>query len=158
MRIQEIMSQPAVTCSSTDTLSRAAELMWKHDCGAVAVTDKDGKLVGVVTDRDACISAFTQGKALHQVPVTLAMSKQIYSAKAEDSLGAAEHLMRGKKIRRLPVVDAAGKPVGMISMNDLTRLASGSRKSAVEHEVLAVLASIGEHRPASSSLPATAKS
>ncbi len=146
MRILEIMSKPAITCRATDTLGRAAELMWTNDVGAVAVTDDGGTALGMITDRDLCMSAFTQSKPLHELPVSGAMSKQLFACHADDSLGAAEQQMRLKKVRRLPVVDDQGRPIGMVSMNDLTRLASSSRKSAVEHEVLEVLASIGEHR------------
>ena len=46
------MSPPVLTCRLTDSLSTAAQLMWEQDCGSIPVTDDEGRLVGIVTDRD----------------------------------------------------------------------------------------------------------
>ena len=119
MRVQDLMSQPAVTCHVNDSLATAAKLMWDRDCGAIAVVRDDGKLTGVITDRDICMAAYTQGKPLEEMLVHSAMAIHVATVSPTQRLGEAEELMAERQVRRLPVVDQDGKPVGMISMNDL---------------------------------------
>jgi CBS domain-containing protein len=129
MQIQDIMSRPAITCRATDTLHTAARLMWDEDCGAIAVTDDAGKLVGIVTDRDICMSTFTRGQAPQQIMVADAMAKQVYSCTGNDSVSAAERLMSEYQIRRVPIVDDDDRPIGLLSLNDITRHVATSSSS-----------------------------
>jgi CBS domain-containing protein len=119
MRVQDLMSQPVVTCHVTDSLNTAARLMWDRDCGAVAVVSDDGTLVGMLTDRDICMAAYTQGRLLVEIPVNTAMAKQVFSAQPDQKLGEVEQLMADNKVHRIPVVDGDGKPIGLLSLNDL---------------------------------------
>src|SRR5262245_6101900 len=64
MEVREIMSTDLETCRADDTLDRAARLMWEHDCGVVPVVDHEGTAVGMITDRDICMAAYTQGRPL----------------------------------------------------------------------------------------------
>lgn len=93
--------------------------MWDHDCGALPVVNDDGKVTGMITDRDVCMAALTQGRALHELLANLAMAKAVVAVRGEDSLDDAEQLMAKHQVHRLPVVDAQGCPVGMLSLNDL---------------------------------------
>jgi CBS domain-containing protein len=93
--------------------------MLEHDCGVILAVREDGKLAGVITDRDICIAAYTEGKALDQILVNAVMAKRVLLVRPDDKLGEAVHVMTQNQIRRLPVVDAAGKPVGVLSLNDL---------------------------------------
>jgi CBS domain-containing protein len=121
MQIRKIMSTPPVTCREGDTLNRPAQLMWEHDCGVIPVTDGDGKLVGMITDRDICMAAYTQGRALPEIPVVDAMTTQVYSCRPDESIEAAEGLMRDNQIRRVPIVDDTRRLVGLVSLHDLAR-------------------------------------
>jgi CBS domain-containing protein len=156
MRIHEIMTQPPVTCRDSDTVARAAELMWQNDCGTIPVVNEENRPIGMITDRDCCMSAYTQGRALHEIPVTSAMSKQVFSCTSDDSVDQAEKLMSDKKVRRLPVVNDGGQIVGVVSVNDLARYASGNKKSSTEHEVLMTFAQIGQP-PSGSGRPSVSK-
>lgn len=148
MRIEQLMSKPAVTCSQDDSLNTAAQRMWEHDCGAVPVVGDDGTVVGLLTDRDICMAAYTQGKPLQAIPVSRAMAKQVFSCHPDDSIEAAERLMTDKKIRRLPVVDGEGRPVGVLSLNDVARDAAGSQAgNGAQREVARTLAAICQPRP-----------
>jgi CBS-domain-containing membrane protein len=109
-----------------DTLESAARQMWEGDVGALPVVAPDGKLVGIVTDRDACMAAYTQGRRLRDIPVSVAMSKQAWSCRAGDPCSAVQDLMREHQTRRVPVVDSQGKVVGIVSMNDLARRAAAA--------------------------------
>lgn len=148
MNVEKIMTHPAITCRSSDDLATVAGLMWNHDCGAVVVVDNDGgHLAGIVTDRDICMAAYTQGKSLDAISVTTAMASQVVTCKSHDTLSTAEQLMKKQQIRRVVVVDGAGLPLGVLSLNDLARDAVTRKKSGVEHDVLQTLAAIGEPRP-----------
>ena len=146
MQINEMMSQPVVTCASASTLDHAARLMWEFDCGIVPVVDDDGRPTGVVTDRDVCMAAYTQGRPLSAIPVGTAMARQVVAIHAMDLVEQAEHLMRTNQIRRLPVVDDDWRPIGVVSMNDLARLAARAKKSAVDRELVQTMAAVCQPR------------
>jgi CBS-domain-containing membrane protein len=128
MRIDRLMSKPAITCGESDTLNAAAHLMWTHDCGVIPVVNQSGHLVGIVTDRDICMAAYTQGRLLHWIPVSTVMTKQVHSCRAADSIEYAEALMSEKQVRRLPVIDEDGRPVGLLSLGDIARHATRRRR------------------------------
>jgi CBS domain-containing protein len=127
MRVSQWMSQPAITCKSTDSVNDAARLMWEHDCGAIPVVDGEDKVVGIVTDRDICMAAYTQGERLWAIPVTTAMATLVVCCHADDSVEAAQAVMSEKQIHRLPVVDGDGRPLGVLSFTDVARETARSR-------------------------------
>jgi CBS domain-containing protein len=148
LHIQEIMTRPAITCRSTDTLHTAAQLMWDHDCGAIPVTDEAGKLVGIVTDRDICMATYTRGRAPQQIAVADAMAKQVYSCRSDDPVSQAEQLMSDYQIRRVPIVDYDDKPTGVLSLNDITRHVAATRSSNGERQAaIQTMSAICQHRP-----------
>jgi CBS domain-containing protein len=140
------MSHPLVTCPTGSTLDQAARLMWEFDCGIVPVVGDDGRLEGVVTDRDICMAAYTQGLPLHAIPVTTAMARQVVAVHGQDAIASAEALMREHQVRRLPVLDAEQRPIGLLSLNDLTRAAARSHRSGAEHDVVSTLSAICQPR------------
>lgn len=147
MRISEVMSHPAVTCPADAALDAAARLMWEFDCGLVLAVNDDGRLAGVVTDRDICLAAYMHRKPLHLIPVAKAMVKQVISAHAEDEVLSAEHLMRDNRIRRLPVIDQAGHPVGVVSVDDLAQWAVREKRIGIDREFVDMLAAVCGPRP-----------
>jgi CBS domain-containing protein len=144
MRVQDLMSHPAITCNVNDDLNVPAKLMWDHDCGVILVVREDGKLAGVITDRDICMAAYTQGRSLDQILVNSVMAMHIISAHPDQKLGEVERLMTEYQVRRIPVVDENNRPVGVLSLNDLalesvepdTRMKDGV--SRVAHMLAAV--------------------
>jgi CBS domain-containing protein len=156
MRIKDIMSQPVVTCPTEATLDHAARLMWEYDCGVIPVLDDDGRLAGIVTDRDVCMAAYTQGRTLHDIPVTTAMAKQVIAVHGNDTIENAETLMSEYQIRRLPVLDSESRPVGIVSMNDLARQAARKQRDGVEHALVQTLAAVCQPRPRADRQPAPA--
>jgi CBS domain-containing protein len=144
MKVKEIMSKPAAVCRADDTLHTAAQLMWQHDCGVLPVVKDDGSVVGMITDRDVCMSAYTQGAPLQAIRVSSAMAGEVASCRADESLDAAERLMRERKVRRIPVLDAAGRPLGVLSLNDLARHAASVRGNGFDKEVTRTLAAVCE--------------
>jgi CBS domain-containing protein len=146
MHIKDLMSQPVVTCAATDHLDIPARLMWEYDCGVIPVVNDEGRLCGIVTDRDICMAAYTQGQPLPAIPVSTAMAAQVMSCHPDDTIEDAERLMRDAQIRRVPVIDAAGRPQGVLSLNDLARATARGRKSSVDRELVTTIAAICEPR------------
>lgn len=121
MKIADLMTAEVQSCAVDDTLNAAANVMWEHDCGIVPVVDADGRLVGVVTDRDVCMTAFFHGSTLADLPVSQVMARDLHTLPPEASIHDALELMREMQVRRVPVVDAKGAPIGMLSLADVAR-------------------------------------
>jgi CBS domain-containing protein len=118
MKIQEVMSRNVFVCGPEDSLSQAAQRMWDGDCGCVPVLDGSGSVCGMITDRDICMAAYTQGLPLHQIQVRSAMSPQLHCCRPEDTIEHAQALMQRHRVRRAPVVDG-DRLVGIVSLGDL---------------------------------------
>jgi CBS domain-containing protein len=119
MIVADVMTRDVPTCRIGDTLNQAVQLMWDARCGAVAVLDDGRRAVGVVTDRDACMAAYTQGAKLADVPVSSAMSSSVVACLPSASLEEAENLMMVYDVRRLAVVDPNGRYLAMVSLDDI---------------------------------------
>ena len=156
MLVKQLMTKEVHACRPDDTLERAAQLLWDHDCGCLPVCKDNGasRTVAVITDRDICMCALFQGKPLQDLYVSDAMAKKVLACGPGDSLMAVERIMREAHIRRLPVVDERDTLIGMISLADLAREAAREHKQPkpeiTETEVGDTLAAICE--PAANTL------
>jgi CBS-domain-containing membrane protein len=117
------MTHPVRSCNIHDAAVIPASLMWEHDCGMVPVIDDEGRLAGVVTDRDICMAAYLQGRPLADITIASFMAPHVATCRPDDELVWAEHLMSQRQVHRLPVVDGCGKLVGVLSLGDLARVA-----------------------------------
>jgi CBS domain-containing protein len=118
MIVERIMTRQVATCAPDDTLSRAAELMSEHDCGCLPVLDGESRVVGILTDRDICMTANERGEPLASISVRDAMSTHVRSCKSSDEIAEAELRMRTFRVRRMPVIDD-GRLVGLVSLDDV---------------------------------------
>jgi CBS domain-containing protein len=118
--------------------------MWEGDCGALPVVNDEGRVTGVITDRDICIAVATRGRSADRIAVREVAQGHAYTCLPNDDAMVALQTMKAHKIRRLPVVDAEGHVRGMLSLNDVVTHAGAASPS----EVLSTLASICEHRRA----------
>lgn len=145
MNVSKLMQHDVKACNEHSVLHDAARLMWEHDFGAVPVTNDQGVVVGIVTDRDIAMAAYTQGRRISEIRVRDVMSGELHTCRPGDSLREAERIMKEGQVRRLPVIDGE-KLVGMISLNDLA-LASREKGSEVTGtEVVEVLSAVSQHR------------
>jgi CBS domain-containing protein len=154
-RVEDVMQKNARACHADDAMSEAARIMWERDCGfaPVVASDGNGRVVGVITDRDLCMAAYTRGKSLGELRVAEAMTTDVHTCAPGDSIAAAEATMRAGRVRRLPVVDAGGQLLGVLSLADLARSLSreGRGKARVTAMELAeVLDAVSAPRPAAS--------
>lgn len=129
--VGRLMSRDPRTCGPDDSSNHAAQIMWDNDLGCVPVVDADGRVIGMITDRDICMAAFTRGKTLAGIPVSSIFSHNVVTVREDATIEAAETAMRAHRIRRVPVVDGKGRPVGVLSVNDLARHA-GHRHGDVD--------------------------
>jgi CBS domain-containing protein len=137
-------------CTPEDTLARAAQLMWEKDLGCLPVCDSGRKALAMLTDRDISMAAFMQWKHLAEVSVESAMSRGLFACSPDDDLGRAEEIMRVNQVRRLPVVDAEGVLVGLLSLGDVARYvrqhSSSSNGTIAQRRLADTLAAICEPR------------
>jgi len=119
MKVSEVMTKAPAYCSADASLAAAAEIMWKHNCGFLPVVSPQQRVVGVITDRDMCIAMATRNRLPSQVPVQEISSVVIHSCQPDDDIQTAMKTMADKKVRRLPVMDADGKLMGILSLDDI---------------------------------------
>ena len=148
VQVRQLMMKADVqTCAPEDSLDTAARLLWEADVGVLPVVS-GGRTVGMITDRDICMAAYTQGRPLRELQVSSAMSRRVYGVRPETPLSEATLIMREHQVRRLPVVDQEGKLVGLLSLNDLARDAARARAKVSMKEVAETLAAVCERQPA----------
>ena len=136
---RDLMSWPVTICRPWSTVNDAAHLMWTRDLGCVPVVDDSGALVGIVTDRDVCMAAYTRGAALPAILVEVAMSRVIVSCGPDDDVEVLLERMAQHKVRRVPVVDEGGGLVGIVSLCDLVRRATPDPRDSLGISSEAVL-------------------
>jgi CBS-domain-containing membrane protein len=141
MKVEQVMQQAVHTCRPAETLNTAAQMMWDHDCGCVPVVDAGDCVIGMITDRDICMAAYTCGESLRSLRIEDAMSKQVCTCRGDDTVAHAEEMMRANQVHRLPIVDAAGRLIGILSLNDLAQQAR--RENAAKRRDVA-FAAVGE--------------
>jgi CBS-domain-containing membrane protein len=116
--VSDVMDHPVVTATADTTLGRLAAILAEHDVDAVPVVDEDGRAVGMITETDVA-----QGFDVTEDVVTAAdvMSTPVVTVQAKDDVDDALRKMRRRGVGRLPVLDTAGRVVGIISGSDLRR-------------------------------------
>ena len=121
MNVRELMTTAPVTVEPDATLGEVAVLMKQEDCGSIPVVE-DGRLVGIVTDRDIVIRGVAAGSDPKTQRVSTVMSADPVTIRPDDDLADAEKVMAVRQIRRLPVVEN-GKLVGIIVTAQIARAA-----------------------------------
>jgi CBS domain-containing protein len=130
MKVQDVMKRGVVTCASSQSLGHAARIMWEQDCGSVPVVDEAGRVVAMLTDRDICMATFHDDQTPWCIGVLRAASTNVRVVRETDTLEVAEAVMRNQQVHRVPVVDAANRPVGILSTTDLVREARAGGEGA----------------------------
>jgi CBS domain-containing protein len=117
--VRDLMSQQLVTLDSSVPLTEAARQMFTADIGAVLV-EENGKLSGIVTDRDIVIRALAQGRDVESTPLSAIASSDLTTVSPDAPLEQAIELMREKAIRRVLVTDSQNRAVGILSLGDVS--------------------------------------
>lgn len=117
-RCSEIMTPDPAFCRVGDRVSEAAEILRDRDIGAVPVT-REGRLVGILTDRDIVTRIVADGLDPAEVPVEEAMTHDPFACRPADSMERVVEIMEERRVRRVPVVDDDGRLVGIVAQADL---------------------------------------
>lgn len=116
--IEEIMTRDVQTISSQDTVQRAAQLMDELNVGAIPVVDGD-RLVGMITDRDITVRSVAIGQDPGTTRVADVMSTDVRTCTADQDVEDVLDTMGDVQIRRIPVLDAQLKVIGIVSLGDV---------------------------------------
>ena len=119
LRCRDIMTRNVTTCLRNTPISEVARTMRDQDVGAVPVIGNDGKLEGIITDRDIVVSGLTSDKNDAEILAEDCMSTDLYTANQNDRLVDVINEMGDHQVRRIPVVDSRDRLVGIISMADI---------------------------------------
>lgn len=118
MKVREMMTQPAIRISGEESVEVAARTLAHYNIGMLPVCGKDGRLCGVVTDRDLVTRCLASGRKPGQTKVKEIMSGSVVAAEPDMDSGEVARLMARQQVRRLPVMQN-GKLCGMVSVGDL---------------------------------------
>jgi len=118
MKLRDIMTDSVIRIHPEESVAVAARTLAHYNIGALPVCGNDGRLCGVVTDRDLVTRCLASGRTPENTRVGDVMTAQVVSASPDMETGVAAHLMGRRQIRRLPVVEN-GRLCGMVSLGDL---------------------------------------
>jgi CBS domain-containing protein len=139
MQVSEVMTAQVTTATPRTTIMDVARTMAEVESGAVPIVD-DGKVVGLVTDRDIVLRVVAEGRSL-ETPVAEVMTEGVETCREDDNVADATGKMSSKQIRRLVVLSENGKLAGILSLGDV----------AIDYGAKAVgktLSEISENTPA----------
>jgi CBS domain-containing protein len=146
MQVRDIMIKDVKSCLPETNLSETTKIMWANDCGALPVVEKNGQVVGIITDRDIAMAVGTRNRTPSQLTVfeVKPNPRELYTCAPEDDIHDALRTMRTQGIRRLPVVNA-GTLRGMLCLNEITL--NASKRGDISYEDLVdTFKAISEHR------------
>ena len=118
MKLREIMTDTVIPIHPEESVAVAARALTHYNIGALPVCAADGKLCGMVTDRDLVIRCLASGKSPERTAVREVMTGRVVSASPDMDAAVAAHLMGRQQVRRLPVVEN-GRLCGIVSLGDL---------------------------------------
>lgn len=119
LRCRDIMTRNVTTCRRDTPIAQVARIMRDEDIGAVPVIAGDGKLEGIITDRDIIVSGLNSDKNDAELQAEDCMSTDLFTANQNDRIVEVINEMGDHKVRRVPVVDSRDRLVGIISMADI---------------------------------------
>lgn len=138
-RVRNVMTRNVRHCRSRDTLASAAAAMCEADCRFLPVVDEKLRPIGVLTDGDICLIGSTCRRRLSDMYVADAMSPRPVTCHADDDVLEALRLMRGRRIRHLPVVGPEGSLEGVVSLTDLVLCAEEAEVPVLRRELAEAL-------------------
>ena len=141
MKVSEVMTTEIETISSDQTAREAASFMLRADAGSIPVCEGD-RVIGMITDRDIAVRGVAEGRG-PDTPVSELMSDGIICAREDEDIATVAQRMSDEQVRRLPVLDAEERLIGIVSLGDLARETRGE----TAHDALeGVSAPGGQHQ------------
>ena len=129
MKVKEVMTPKVIRISPEETAAVAARTLTHYNIGVLPVCDDNGKLCGILTDRDVVTRCVASNRMAEQMSVEDIMTARIVSAHPAMDVSAAAHLMSREQVRRLPVLEGE-RLCGMVSVGDLACREDSSYEAA----------------------------
>ena len=120
MKVRDVMTNPVIRIHPEENVAVTARTLTRYNIGILPVCGSDGKICGLVTDRDLVTRCLASGKAPASTTVGEVMTRRLIVARPDMDAGIAASLMGREQIRRLPVMED-GKLCGMVSLGDLAQ-------------------------------------
>jgi len=128
-RVRDVMTANPRTVQEKSSIQEAARLMLDRDCGAVPVVAENGrKVIGIITDRDIVVRLVAEGKDPLRSKVADAMTRKASTVREDSAVDEVLSIMSKEQIRRVPVVNASGELVGIVSIADIANETGEDRK------------------------------
>lgn len=118
MKVSDIMTKNVIKVSPEESVEVAARALTHYNIGALPVCKEDGKVCGMVTDRDLVTRCMAANMPASSTSIRQVMTSQVMSVHPDTDAAVAAHLMGRQQVRRLPVMEN-GKLCGMISLGDI---------------------------------------
>lgn len=118
MLVKDVMTSPVIAISESGNVQKAAQLMEKNDVGCIIITSKEGKPVGIITERDLITRVVTKNTLPSSVSVKKVMTTPLLTIDPDETLTEAARKMSRLNVRRLGVI-YRGNLVGLISSKDI---------------------------------------
>ena len=132
-QVRDVMTGNPTTCEPSATLVDAAKVMAREDIGPVPIVE-NGRLVGIVTDRDIIVRAVAEGRDVTSTTVKDVASKDLVTVTPDEDLDQALKLMGQRQVRRIPVVEG-DQVVGIVSQADVARAADEEKTGEVVQQI-----------------------
>ena len=123
MKISEVMTTNVETVTPEQTVQEAAGFMLRANAGSIPVCEGD-RVIGMITDRDIAVRGVAEGRG-PDTPVSELMSDGIICAREDEDINTVAQRMADEQVRRLPVLDAEERLIGIVSLGDLARETQG---------------------------------
>jgi len=144
------MQHDVKTCKNSDTVAMAGQVLGRIGAGILPVLDEEGRVVGIVTDRDLILSLVTRDARPSDLAVGDIMRQPVHSCAASDEIINALEQMHRHGVRRLPVVGHDGRIEGILSLDDVVATSRANFDEAVakslDSAIVRILEAGIEHR------------
>jgi len=134
-QVRELMTERPRTVPPDASAVDAAKVMQNEDAGVVPIVEDDGRLVGVVTDRDIALRVVAEGREPDSTKVAEIASQNLATVDPQQDIDEALRLMAEHQVRRLPVVEEDGRLVGILAQADVARHLDASRTGEVVEQI-----------------------
>ena len=136
--VSSVMTQDPRRVTPNEPVGVAARIMREQNCGCVPVVDGDGKVVGVVTDRDLVMRVVCEGLRPEEARVQEVMTRRVYTARTTDDVADVFDVMASHQVRRVPVVDVRGRLTGIVALADVARACETPRNLGKTVELISL--------------------
>lgn len=135
MELNTVMTANPACCGRETSLQEVAKLMADNDCGMIPVVDQQGMPLGTITDRDIAVRAVAQGGDMNGCRAGDYMSEPVRTVSQDSTLADCCAAMESAQLRRMPVVDAQGRVVGVVAQADIALNSNPSTTAEVVQEI-----------------------